>query len=319
MAVQGPALVSASRPGLAGRAGKEAAEYTRRPRPRKVRPARWNAPLRFAIEIHPRMRAASGACRGPRRSGVVPMIYPEWSPFNLAFYGLLTAMALASAPMELWGPLQLRYSKFRAATGVPSRDGMLFIYTVPLVVLTLFSLPYLHDPSLVQALVFDAVFLHFVKRCFESLFLHKYSGPMDGTTVLIVAGLYSLLAAMVGYLNRQPLPDMDYIAWAGAVLWLVGETGNFLHHKRLADLRRDGKAYILPHGLLFDYAICPHYLFELLSWLGVVLVSRHLGLALLFCFMVGYLSMRSLKTLRWYRERFPKFPSHVRALVPFVF
>ncbi|HEX7970293.1 MAG TPA: DUF1295 domain-containing protein [Stellaceae bacterium] len=247
------------------------------------------------------------------------MIYPEWSTLNVAFYAALALMAFSAGPMEYWGPLQLRYSKFRGASGVPSRLGMLVLYSVPLAVLTVMALPYLARPTTVQAIVFAAVFLHFLKRCLESLFVHKYSGPMDATTVLMVAGLYSLLTGMIGYLNRQPLPTMDGLAWLGVVLYLIGEAGNFLHHKRLADLRRGRTGYIIPRGLLFDYAVCPHYLFELVAWLGVLLISRHLGLLLLFLFMVGYLSTRGLKTLRWYHERFPDFPAGTKVLVPFVF
>jgi 3-oxo-5-alpha-steroid 4-dehydrogenase len=247
------------------------------------------------------------------------MIYPDWSPLNIAFYGTLALLAAAAGPMEYWGPLQLRYSKFRTASGVPSRIGMLILYAVPLAALLLSALPYLARPTLVQAVVFGAVFLHFLKRCIESLFLHKYSGPMAATTVLMVTFLYSLLAGMVGYLNREPLPAMDGLAWVGVLLWLVGEAGNFLHHKRLADLRRSSMDYILPRGLLFDYAICPHYLCELVAWLGVLLVSRQFGLLLLFLFMVGYLSTRGIKTLHWYRERFPTLPPHIKVLVPFVF
>ena len=247
------------------------------------------------------------------------MLHPDWTPFTIAFYVALAVMAAAAAPMEYWGPLQMRYSKFRGASGVPSRPGMIVLYAVPLAVLVLFARPYLAHPTLVQAIVFGAVFLHFLKRIVESLFLHKYSGPMAATTVVMVTGLYALLAGMVGYLNRAPLPAMDGLAWLGVLLFLAGEAGNFLHHKRLADLRRSSMDYIVPHGLLFDYAVCPHYFCELVAWLGVVLVSRQLGLVLLFLFMVGYLTTRAFKTLQWYRLRFPELPPDIKLLVPFVF
>ena len=247
------------------------------------------------------------------------MIFPEWNSLTIAFYGVLALMALSAAPMEYWGPLQLQYSKFRAPTGMPSRPGMIILYAVPIIVLVVAALPYLAAPTLVQAIVFGAVFLHFAKRVLESLFVHRYSGPMTILTVVMVTGLYSLLTGMIGYLNRQPLPMMDGLAWFGVALFLAGEAGNFVHHKRLAALRQGSMKYVIPRGLLFDYAICPHYFFELVSWLGVVLIARHFAVLLLFLFMIGYLTTRGIKTLRWYRAQFPDFPRDVKVLVPFVF
>jgi len=56
----------------------------------------------------------------------------------------------------------------------------------------------------------------------------------------------------------------------------------------------------------------------LAAWLGILQASWQFGLLLLFLFMVGYLSTRGIKTLRWYRERFPTLPPHIKVLVPFV-
>jgi 3-oxo-5-alpha-steroid 4-dehydrogenase len=247
------------------------------------------------------------------------MIFPEWNALTIVLYSGLALMALSSAPMEYWGPLQMQYSKFRAASGMPSRPGMVILYAVPLVVLTVLASPYLAAPTEVQAVVFGAVFLHFAKRVLESLFLHRYSGPMTITTVIMVTSLYSLLTGVIGYLNRQPMPAMDGIAWVGVLLFIAGEIGNFLHHRRLAQMRQSTMKYVIPRGLLFDYAICPHYFCELVAWFGILLMARHFALLLLFLFMVGYLTTRAVKTLRWYRQEFPNFPADVKVLVPFVF
>jgi very-long-chain enoyl-CoA reductase len=247
------------------------------------------------------------------------MIFPEWTPLTIALYSGLALMALASAPMEFWSPLQLQFSKFRAATGMPSRPAMIIVYSLPLVVLTAMAAPYLAAPTMVQAIVFGMVFLHFVKRIFESLFVHRYSGPVTIPTVVMIASLYSLLTGVIGYLNRQPIPAMDGVAWLGVLLFVVGEAGNFIHHRHLARMRKSTMKYVVPRGLLFDYIICPHYSFELVAWLGVLLVARHFALLLLFVFMVGFLSARAVKTLRWYRREFPDFPPSVKMLVPFLF
>jgi very-long-chain enoyl-CoA reductase len=111
---------------------------------------------------------------------------------------------------------------------------------------------------------------------------------------------------------------MDVWSYIGAALFLIGIIGNFIHHKILADLRKNTLEYKIPASLVFQYIVCPHYLFEIIIWLGIFLLSRHLGALLIVGFVTGYLTARSLRTLKWYRERFPDFPATRKAIVPFI-
>jgi very-long-chain enoyl-CoA reductase len=166
--------------------------------------------------------------------------------------------------------------------------------------------------------VFAAVAIHFSKRVLESLFLHKYSGPIGLFTTLIIAGFYSLAAYLIGYLNRQPLQAADIWFYIGMALFITGILGNFIHHKILADLRKNTLDYIIPSGALFNFVICPHYLFEIVAWLGIFLVSRHLASLLILIFIIGYLTARSIRTLKWYKEKFTDFPAARKAILPFI-
>ncbi|MBA0571140.1 hypothetical protein Golob_004730, partial [Gossypium lobatum] len=54
-------------------------------------------------------------------------------------------------------------------------------------------------------------------------------------------------------------------------------SGNFYHHYLLSKLRTKGdKEYKIPKGGLFELVICPHYLFEILEFLGISLISQTL-------------------------------------------
>ena len=227
-------------------------------------------------------------------------------------------MALAVGPLEYFGQAMMAYSKFRPAKGIPTRVGMFILYFLPLLAVTISALPYLFSSSMIQIIVFAAVFIHFAKRVLESLFLHKYSGPIGLFTTLMIAGFYSLAAYMIGYLNRQPIPSVDAWFYIGAVLFLAGILGNFIHHKILADLRKSTLDYIIPTGGLFNMVICPHYLFEIVAWLGIFLLSRHLASLLILIFIIGYLTARSIRTLNWYHEKFSEFPAGKKALIPFI-
>ncbi len=102
-------------------------------------------------------------------------------------------------------------------------------------------------------------------------------------------------------------------------MFVVGIAGNFWHHKILADLRKNTTDYVIPRGGLFEQAACPHYLFEILTWLGIAMLSQHLFAYLTVLGMGSYLFARSLNTLKWYHEKFPDFPKGRKALIPFLF
>jgi very-long-chain enoyl-CoA reductase len=246
------------------------------------------------------------------------MILPEWTTGNIIFYVCLALTAALVGPIEYFGQTLMAYSKFRPAKGIDSRAGMFLLYFLPLLALIAAAFPYLAKPSAVQLIVFAAVAIHFAKRILESLFLHKYSGVMGTFTVAMIASFYSLIAYLIGYLNREPLLFMDIWFYIGAALFGAGITGNFMHHKILADMREDTLEYKIPANGLFKYVVCPHYLFEIILWLGIFLLSRHLGALLILLFVIGYLTARSIRTIKWYRERFSDFPATRKAIYPFI-
>ncbi|MFN8384445.1 MAG: DUF1295 domain-containing protein [Anaerolineales bacterium] len=246
------------------------------------------------------------------------MIIPAWTTGNIILYGFLAMVAISVGPLEYFGQAMMAYSKFRPASGISTRVGMVILYATPLVALVISALPYLSNPTFIQVIVFASVFIHFAKRVLESLFLHKYSGPIGFLTTLMIAGFYSMAAFIIGYLNRTPLQTMDSWFYLGILLFIVGIVGNFNQHKRLADLRKDSMEYKIPSGGLFNYVVCPHYLFEIITWLGIFLLSRHLGALLVLVFIIAYLSARSIRTLAWYREKFKDFPAGRKGIFPFI-
>lgn len=246
------------------------------------------------------------------------MIFPEWTTFNIVFYGFFLILVLGIGPVEYFGMSMMNYSKFRKGTGLPGWVGMAFLYFVPIVVLTIAGWSYLLNATFVQWAVYLAVVLHFMKRVLESLFLHRYSGPIDWSTTVLIACVYSLASGMLGFVNREPLPAPDLWFSVGVFLFVVGVAGNFYHHKLLADLRKNSLEYFIPKGGLFEYVVCPHYLFEILIWLGIALLSRHLVAFIILFFIVFYLSARALRVLKWYHEKFKDFPKDRKAILPFV-
>ena len=67
------------------------------------------------------------------------------------------------------------------------------------------------------------------------------------------------------------------VSQIGLGLYVVGEAGNFLHHRILAALRTSDSdtKYMPPSGGLFELVAAPHYLFELVAWWGIGRVAMH--------------------------------------------
>ena len=246
------------------------------------------------------------------------MLLPDWTPFNIVLYSFFLLLVLGVGPAETFGQSMMYYSKFRKQTGIPGRAGMAFLYFAPLVTLILVAWSYLPSATFVQWVVFLAVAIHFAKRVLESLFLHRYSGPIDPFTTVLIAMFYSLTSGMIGWVNNHPLPAPDVWFYVGMVIFVVGITFNFYHHKLLAGLRKDSLDYFVPKGGLFEYVVCPHYLFEIFTFLGIALLSRHLVAWLALFFIISYLTARSLRVLKWYHDKFKDFPIDRKAILPFI-
>ncbi|WP_141732731.1 methyltransferase [Oligoflexus tunisiensis] len=248
------------------------------------------------------------------------IIWPQWDFWNTVGYSSFALLCLGFGFLEKYGIVRLNYSKFRKSTGISSRTGMFLLYFVPMMVYALFSGPQLMEASLIQWILFAAVVGHFGKRCLEVLFLHKYSGPIDVFTVVQIASAYSLATFLLAKLHAVTILQIDFLFLLGLGLFIFGEFFNFYHHRLLAKLRKGDqeKEYAIPTGGLFHYVTAPHYLMELCAWLGIVLMSRHLGAYMIFIWTCGYLLGRALRTHAWYQNHFAQYPKDRKALVPFL-
>ncbi|XP_058105729.1 steroid 5-alpha-reductase DET2-like isoform X2 [Magnolia sinica] len=226
----------------------------------------------------------------------------------------------------------VQYSKFwntaqkkNASTvmKLSSRTGMLLLYTPAFLAgLASLGLSFV-DQRPRSILLCSALTVHFLKRVLEVLFVHKYSGGMDLDSAIVISLSYFLATVNAIYAQHMTLgmpdPPLD-LEYAGVVLFLVGIAGNYYHHLLLQKLRgRDDKGYKIPKGGLFGLVICPHYLFEIMGFVGISFIAQTVFAFAFTLGTVGYLTGRSYATRKWYLSKFPNFPREVKALFPFVF
>ncbi|KAM7532230.1 hypothetical protein LguiB_035640 [Lonicera macranthoides] len=235
------------------------------------------------------------------------------------------------------------YSGEQQQQKISSRTGMLVLYTPAFLAGVASFALFPVEEDLRFKMLCSALTLHFFKRVFEVspplslsiyvyiytrilctvvIFVHKYSGSMAVEAVFPISLSYFFSTATMIYAQYLtlglPEPPVD-LKYAGVAIFLAGILGNFYHHFILSNMRNGDKEYKIPRGGLFNLVICPHYLFEILGFLGASCISQTLYAFSFTLGTTGYLIGRSYATRKWYLSKFEDFPKDVKALIPFIF
>lgn len=156
----------------------------------------------------------------------------------------------------------------------------------------------------VQKACFYMFIGHFVKRELETAFLHRFSAAtMPAWNIFRNSFFYwatsGLLCAYFIYSPKSFAARDEFgpLGYVGVALYLIGETCNFIVHKHLAGLRKPGGTEKgIPSCIGSSLVTSPNYMFEVIAWIGVILVSREWSVALFIAIGISY--MRS-----WSRDK----------------
>ncbi|CAH9110184.1 unnamed protein product [Cuscuta epithymum] len=260
---------------------------------------------------------------------LLSFIYPPPPSLYITAMSVINFVALTNAGFKETRGKNMNYSKFYNAGSsqnkakISSRKGMFVIYA-PAFLAGLASLWIFRQEEFRFRLVSAVLTIHFFKRLLEVMFVHKYSGSVDVETTTVISLSYftgTVNTLYAQHLSRGfPEPQID-LKTAGVIIFLIGITGNFYHHYLLSALRSNNgeKQYKIPHGGLFNLVVCPHYLFEVLGFIGISCVSQT---SYAFMFALGtafYLMGRSVSTRKWYLSKFENFPKDRNAMIPYLF
>ncbi|MEI9954262.1 MAG: hypothetical protein WDO74_36125 [Pseudomonadota bacterium] len=158
--------------------------------------------------------------------------------------------------------------------------------------------------------------------------MHRYSKPSIGpgdylTEYLYYWGFAAWVAWSVTATAPPPLPSLRVL---GLGLFVLAEAGNARAHHVLRQLRAPGgRERQIPRGLIFQRVSCPHYLFEILSWVGFNLVTQTWAGVAFMLVGAGILAAWAHTRHVAYRREFDgqggreKYPAERCALIPFLF
>ncbi|KAI0547374.1 3-oxo-5-alpha-steroid 4-dehydrogenase-domain-containing protein [Xylaria curta] len=167
----------------------------------------------------------------------------------------------------------------------------------------------------VQQAAFAMIMAHFLKRELEVLFVHKFSAnTMPAAFIVRNSFFYWVFAGLLGALEiyapfsasarAEPFlsSPSDVL---GLALYVVGELCNANVHWYLSTLRKPGEtARKIPTGLGFKLVTCPNYMFEIIAWVGVILVTRSPTLVVFITIGSYFMYIWALGKEKAYRKQF---------------
>jgi very-long-chain enoyl-CoA reductase len=167
--------------------------------------------------------------------------------------------------------------------------------------------------------------LHFLKREFETEFVHHFSAAtMPRFNVLKNSAHYWLAGGLnIAYWVYSPTSmaaksESSQLLILGLTLFSFGELLNLYTHLVLSRLRTPGGTERgIPQGFGFNLVTCPNYLFETIAWMGILLVTQSIS-TLLFVGLAVYQMQEWAedKEVRYRKEFGNKYQSKTYPMIP---
>lgn len=179
--------------------------------------------------------------------------------------------------------------------------------------------------------------LHFLRRFAEVLFLHDYRRRVWKTECILLPLYHLVMSFWIGWSCNYYLgyfTPFYPILISGAVLFIVGEIGNCAGHVRLFKLRRKPYSavemertpsqHVLPKGFLFQVICCPHYVFEIITWIGFSILSCTLASYVFAFFTLIIMCVKGRMRYSAYcrefhgRSNVPRYNKKRKAIIPYI-
>ncbi|KAJ4716653.1 3-oxo-5-alpha-steroid 4-dehydrogenase family protein [Melia azedarach] len=122
----------------------------------------------------------------------------------------------------------------------------------------------------------------------------------------------------------NPLTKLSWYQWIGAAIFLWGWIHQLRCHAILGSLREHAEQidkYEIPRGDWFKIVSSPHYLAEIVIYVGMLVASGGADIIiwLLFAVVAANLTFMAAETHRWYLRKFDNYPSNRFAIFPFIY
>ncbi|SZF03623.1 unnamed protein product [Blumeria hordei] len=166
-----------------------------------------------------------------------------------------------------------------------------------------------------QYLSCTMIVLHFLKREIETIFVHKFSlSTMPLRNIFKNSAHYWIGSGVVlAYYVYHPASytqleseTINYVNMVGVALYIFGEISNAHAHLTLSRLRsKGGTERGVPRGYGFEWVTCPNYLFEIIAWIGINLVTKSISTIIFIVIAWAQMHLWAKKKEKALRAEFP--------------
>jgi len=217
-----------------------------------------------------------------------------------------------------------RYLRKGWGVEVPSRLGWILFESPPVYLMIVFFFLY-SNQSFVQILFVSIWMIHYLNRSFVWPLKAKISGKPMPLIVILLALVFNAINVYLqgswlfvfgeyptSWLNSKPFV-------VGFLLFFIGMYINITSDNILIALRKDSdEDYTVPKGFLFNKVSSPNYLGEMIEWLGWAIMTWSLAGLVFFFWTVANLLPRAIANHKWYKKKFPDYPSDRKAIIPYL-
>ncbi|MDP2723830.1 MAG: DUF1295 domain-containing protein [Bacteroidales bacterium] len=244
------------------------------------------------------------------------------------FYLLLVAwLVLAVLIFPLLLRVTVPYGRHTKTSWGPTISNRIGWFVMELPVIIVFSVLFFWGDVVKTApmmFIYSAFMLHYVHRVFVFPLAIKSSGKRMPVLIVVLAFVFNLINGFFNGYWFGWLSGGYELTWftdprfiIGAVLFFLGMYLNISSDYQLINLRKGNKSgYFIPHKGLFKHVSSPNLLGEMIEWTGWAVMSWCLPAAAFAWWTLANLIPRALDHHRWYKQRFPDYPTERTALIP---
>ncbi|XP_069131017.1 polyprenal reductase-like [Argopecten irradians] len=186
--------------------------------------------------------------------------------------------------------------------------------------------------AMVLALVMEEI--QVIRRTIETCFINSYSSSKMSLMIYLVGILfYSSIGISILSLSRasqvsyDDISSLSWMQWYALALFVYASYKQYSVNKKMAKLRQDKNGNVvdrkhhIPHGDLFEYVSCPHFLMEIIIYFAISTVVgwEHEVCLYLWVFVLTNQLIEGYLVHRWYNETFTRYPPERKAVIPYIF
>lgn len=213
-----------------------------------------------------------------------------------------------------WGPL------------VDNKFGWFMMEFFVLVVLSFFLYTGKNTVNLATGIILAFFVFHYINRSMIFPLRINTKGKKMPVVIMLSAMCFNLMNGFfIGYyIGNFRTYDMSWFTdprfIAGSIIFIAGLTINWVADTRLIKLRKPGETgYKIPRGWLFEIISCPNLFGEVIEWAGFAILTWSLPGVTFFVWTFANLVPRAISHHKWYKEKFPDYPSARKAVFPYLF